>query len=231
MDISHIKIIWCDINFENENSYRSMKNEFNETIAAIEQKPVDPIDMEILDDGKKELEQNAVPVTTVQTIDDTIRAIKHNKSRKVYIICSGSIGRFLVPTISRDRDHEYPYVHKVYVFAHNLLGHVGWADDYKHMVRLFEFHTDLLVRLTRDISYDFIEHGQSFLQINAPKYALPYFIHARNLEIAANRRDKTDPNSNEPDFRERLNILEGENGLIYKTKEAIQSQNHSLETS
>ena len=213
MDISHIKIIWCDINFENENSYRSMKNEFNETIAAIEQKPVDPIDMEILDDGKKELEQNAVPVTTVQTIDDTIRAIKHNKSRKVYIICSGSIGRFLVPTISRDRDHEYPYVHKVYVFAHNLLDHV------------------LLVRLTRDISYDFIEHGQSFLQINAPKYALPYFIHARNLEIAANRRDKTDPNSNEPDFRERLNILEGENGLIYKTKEAIQSQNHSLETS
>lgn len=219
MDVPQLKIIWCDVNFVDPNDYRSIQDEFNETTtaSAIESRSIDPIDMAILTPGREELRSNEVPVVTVQTIDDTFRQIEQNQDKKICIICSGTIGCILVPKISV----EYPQIHKVYIYAHNLVSHARWADDYITMVRMFNFHTNLLVRLTRDISYDYIEQGQTFFSRNLPHEALTCFMRAQNLEIAANRRDKMDENSTEPDFRERLDQLEGENGLIAQAKRAI----------
>ncbi|CAF1245069.1 unnamed protein product [Rotaria sordida] len=103
---------------------------------------------------------------------------------------------------------------------------------------MFNFPTVLLVRLTRDISAYFIKQGKMYLQVDAPQNALTCFNHARNLEIQANERDKGKLNSNtkEPncshiDFREHLDMLEGDGGLISRAKEAVRTKEYSLEDS
>ncbi|CAF3868402.1 unnamed protein product [Rotaria sp. Silwood1] len=98
------------------------------------------------------------------------------------------------------------------------------------MLKLFNFHTDLLARLTRDIANYFIKRGQMLLnsEVDMPKEALICFKHAQKLEIVANERDKMKPNLKhpeknyaQPDFRDHLDLLEGDNGLISKAEEAI----------
>jgi hypothetical protein len=93
---------------------------------------------------------------------------------------------------------------------------------------MFDHPIDLLVRLMRDISAYFIEQGKINLELNDASNALKYFNHAKNLEIRANQKDKMKPNTRntgrppiQPDFREHLNLLEGENGLIRRAENAL----------
>lgn len=74
-----------------------MKDEFNETTTATSKKPLDPIDMVIFDEGKEELRSNDVPLITVQTSDDAIRQIAEHKDKKIFVICSDTVGRHLIP--------------------------------------------------------------------------------------------------------------------------------------
>jgi dihydrofolate reductase len=236
MDVLEMTIIWCDISFENEKSYQSMKDEFNETTTATSKKPLDPIDMAIFNEGKEELRSNNVPLITVQTADDAMREIEKHKDKKIFVICSGTVGRYLVPEIV----HQYPYVHDFYLYTHNIVLHLEWGEKYGKMLKMFNFHTNLLVRLTRDIADYFIKRGQMFLNVNVndSQKALEYFKHAQNLEIAANAREKIEPNSNgtepsppQPDFREHLDVLEGDNGLISQAETAIRKQEQPLQSS
>jgi hypothetical protein len=161
--------------------------------------------------------------------------IKRNKGKKIFIICSGTVGRYLVPEIMR----ECPYIYNFYIYAHNIALHVEWADPYdSKMLKMFNFHTTLLLRLTRDIAGHFIEQGKMFLQVGAPQDALTLFNHARNLEIGANVREKIKPNSNstepiyaQPDFRDHLDLLEGDDGLISQAEAAARAQEYPLENS
>ncbi len=160
--------------------------------------------------------------------------IEKHKDKKIFVICSGTVGRYLVPEIAR----YCPHVHDIYIYAHNILLHVDWADNYEKLLKMFNFHTNLLVRLTRDIAWYFIKRGQMFLEVNAPQNALICFNHARNLEIGANVREKMEPNRNttepnppQPDFREHLDLLEGDDGLIYQAETAAREQEHALQSS
>lgn len=130
------------------------------------------------------------------------------------------------------------YVHDFYVYTHSIILHIDWAEQYGKMVKMFNFHTNLLVRLTREIADYFIQQGKSFLQVDAPQNALICSNHARNLEIGANVRDKMEPNRNstepsppQPDFREHLDLLEGNDGLICQAETAVCEQEISLENS
>ncbi|CAF3090573.1 unnamed protein product [Rotaria sp. Silwood2] len=80
----------------------------------------------------------------------------------------------------------------------------------------------------RDISAYFIEQGKGYLICNDPNNALKYFKHAWNLETRANEKDKVPPNTKskekhvvQKDCRTRLNLLEGENGLIRQAEKAL----------
>jgi hypothetical protein len=231
MSVLSIIIIWCDISFENDKSYQPMQDEFNEATTTTPKKPLDPIDMLIFNEGKEELRSNDVPLVTVQTADDAIREIEKHKDKKTFVICSGTVGRFLVPEIVR----RYPNVHDFYIYTHNIALHLEWADDYGKIVKMFSFHTNLLVRLTREIANYFIKRGQMFLTVDAPQDALICFNHARDLEIRANLRDKIPPNPNsteptdpQPDFRDHLDLLEGNNGLICQAETAVRTQEGPL---
>lgn len=227
-------IIWCDVSFVNPNEYEPMTEEFNKTTTATIEKPPDSIGMQILDEGREELRSNHVPLVTVATTDDAEREIKEHKKDKIFIICSGSVGRYLVPKFVS----KYSYIHDFYIYTHNILLHRDWTEPYEAMIQMFTFHTNLLLRLTRDIGYHFIEQGRMFLSINAPDDALTLFNHAQKLEIVANEREKRLSNWDKkqskpppPDFRDHLDLLEGEQGLIARAEKALRGQEFSLETS
>jgi hypothetical protein len=112
-----------------------------------------------------------------------------------------------------------------------------WEEQHELKLKMFRFHTNLLLRLTRDISYYFIQRGQTFLDADLPQNALTCFNHAKTLEIRANIREKIQTNSNNdeptsplPDFRDRLDLLEGDDGLICRALETIHAKQQPLQT-
>lgn len=204
-----------------------MKDEFNQTTTVTKKKTPDAVYKEILYEEKEDLRSLNVPLITVQTADDTLHEIKEHKDKKFFVICSGTIGRYLVPEIVR----QYPHIHNFYIYTHNISLHIDWAEKYGQRLKMFNFHTNLLIRITRDISDYFFEEGNLLRQFGFPREALTYFELARDLEIAANNREiiKPDPNStksspSQSDFCRRLALLEGDNGLISQAKKAVRTQ-------
>ena len=234
MSALSVIIIWCDVTFENGTSYQPMKDECEETTNGTPKKPVDSIDMAIFNVGTEVLRRNNVQLITVRTSDEALRDIGKNKDKKTFVICSGTVGRHLVPKIVR----EYSHVHDIYIYTHNIALHVDWVDHYRPMAKMFNFHTTLLVRLTRNIAAYLIERGQMYLKVDAPQDAFLCFQHAQSLEVAANVQDKVKgnpitegPSYPLPDFREHLELLEGNDGLIEKATAAMRAQGYSLESS
>ena len=225
MSISSVVIIWCDVSFETKNSYQSMQDEFNETTTGTSAQEPDDMDVDIVNDGTNYLHSNSVPLIVTRTIEEAEKEIQQHSKEKIFVICSGTIGRVLVPIISK----KFLYVHDIFIFAHDLAGHMGWTAAYKPMVKMFRFHTTLLIRLTHQITKYFIKQGTNYLQIGDGSSALKYFKQAQKLEIEANRRSKTTWNatetySNQPDYRKYLNQLEGPNGLIAQAENVIRDQ-------
>lgn len=263
--IPPLVVIWCDNNFQYEDSHESMKKEINENTETRPRQEPDEISTLIFDEAKEQFCLNATSLFTVTTSDDVERKIKENMNKKIFIISSGVLGRLLVPRIMK----TYPSVHDFYIFAHNIDLHTDWLDECAGYVKPFDHPTNLVLRLTRDISYFFIKYGKKLLQLDVPqdiqqyvtpdeiqdaildtsqdvpqdtledilKGALACFRRARNLENYANQRDKKDKNIEWPgqssayiEFRERLDLLEGEDGLIAKTEKRIRELGYSLES-
>lgn len=226
-----IAIIWCDISFDSESSYESMKNDFSMTTGtALPKKEPDFISRIILDQDKEQFRLNAAPLVVVQTIDEALKRIEDNSNKQTFLITSGSVGRFLLPKVI----NKHPHVHHFYIFTHNILLHMDWAADYRSYLKMFDHPTDLLVRLTRDISSYFIQQGEYFMQVNAPEDALLCFSHARNLETYANERDNmgsygslTTQHNTRREFLVNLNRLEGDNGLISRAEAMIRQLGYS----
>lgn len=222
--LSSIAMIWCDVNFECKDSYNSIIKEIHASIKATPGRNFDEIAAFIIDEDREQLFSKAFQLFTVATIDKAVRKVEENLDKKIIVICSGSVGRYLVPHILS----RYPHVHNFYILPHNIGLHMDWADEYQQFVKFFDHPTDLLLRLLRDIASYFIERGEMFLEVNAPEPALKCFICARNMEIYANHRDKKElnieyPGQNKPaiEFREHLNLLDGENGLIARAESKI----------
>ncbi|CAF1488946.1 unnamed protein product [Adineta ricciae] len=225
MSIPSVVIIWCDASFETKNSYQSMQDEFNETTTGVSAQEPDRMDVDIVNEGTNYFHSNNVPLIVTRTTEEAETEIQKHSKEKIFVICSGTSGRILVPIISRN----FPYVHDIFIFAHGLAAHTDWTADYKQMVKMFRFHTTLLIRLTHEITKYFIKQGKNYLQIGDGSSALKYFKQAQKLEIEANRRSKTTWNavetySNQPDYRRHLNLLEGSNGLIAQAENIMRHQ-------
>ncbi|CAF0978165.1 unnamed protein product [Adineta ricciae] len=225
MSIPSVVIIWCDVSFETRSSYQAMQDEFNETTTGASAQEPDRMDVDIVNDGTNYFHSNNVPLIVTRTIEEAETEIKNHSKEKIFIICSGTIGRFLVPIISQ----KFFYVHDIFIFTHGLERHTEWTAAYKPMVKMFRFHTTLLIRLTHEITKYFIKQGNNYLQVDDGSSALKYFKHAQKLEIEANKRSKTTWNaaetySNQPDYRRHLNVLEGHNGLIAQAENSMRRQ-------
>ncbi len=124
MNVLSMIIIWCDVSFENDQSYQLMKDKFNETTIATSKKPLDPIDMAIFNQEQEELRSNDVPLITVWIADDAMHQIEKHKNKKIFVICSVTVARWLVPQVVR----QYRHVHDLDIYTHNIVLHVEWAD-------------------------------------------------------------------------------------------------------
>ncbi|CAF0850302.1 unnamed protein product [Rotaria sordida] len=224
MSLQDVVVIWLDGTFVGDN-YRSMKDDFNQKLGSTtSSSSSDEIDCLICKETKEDLVINGAPVITVSRSDEAMQQIETHSEAKIFFISSGSLGKDMVPTIVR----QYPLIHSFYIFCFDMATHGNWALDYTNCLKIFDHPIDLLVRLMRDISTYFIEQGKLYLKFNDPNNALKYFKYAWNLETRANQKDKVPPNTKskekptvQPDCRTRLNLLEGENGLIRQAEKAL----------
>lgn len=76
--------------------------------------------MKSFNEGKEELRANNVQLVTVRTCDDASREIGQNKNKNNVVICSNTVGRYLVTEIVR----QYPHVNNVNIYTHGIALHV-----------------------------------------------------------------------------------------------------------
>ncbi|CAF3854070.1 unnamed protein product [Rotaria sp. Silwood1] len=119
--------------------------------------------------------------------EDCLRAFDKHEEKRIFFITSGSMGKDIVPKIMEKYSHVFtdpvtkePYS-SIYVFCHNIALQVDWGFDYIDYVKMFNFDSDLLEHLVKDIALYFIEQGKRFHGNNNHRLALERFQWAKKL--------------------------------------------------
>lgn len=229
MDVSPIAIIWCDKSFVGNQYNERTGDEFNQVTTAQRPRLPTEIDRQSLASIKREFDAVGEFINFVQTIDDAMKKIEENSTKKIFLITSGELGRVLVP-IAAER---YPWVHQIYIFAHNLESHLDLADKYISLVNLSNFPKTLSLQLTCGIAKFFMERGRSFLAVEAPQEAFKCLLHAKNLEEAAiaHNNPPGDQFENRPMFGQRRGRLDEIETLIHQAQDALRQKGFSVEAS
>jgi hypothetical protein len=119
--------------------------------------------------------------------DACLVAFEENQDKHIFFITSGSMGKSAVPKIMEkyrniftDPITDEPY-RSVYVFCHNIEYHMEWGMNYLEYVQMFDFDSELLERMTRDIAEYFIERSGRLRQGNDLKGARQRLHWAKKL--------------------------------------------------
>ncbi|CAM4787184.1 unnamed protein product [Rotaria magnacalcarata] len=153
-------IIWLDSDTERLEDYRDMKREFQ---MALEENSAVRLNLY----GSFGLFGWALhtyfnPILFEDNREQTLRCIKDNADKKIILIESPSLARWIIP-------HVLKYnlsVEACYIFYVHIKYHVDWAleyVDYGLDLKMFDFETDLMAKLRRDMSKRFIEDGKIML--------------------------------------------------------------------
>lgn len=211
-----LRIIWLDAYIGEDGQYQEFKRNFQETLESASAMPPDDINVLI-----SALAENAAPILFAKTPAQAATLIEEHKNKRIIFISSGSLGRPMIPFISA----VYLNVYRYYFFCCEINTYVDFAMDYISCLQVFNFETDLLVRLARDISEDIIKLGESYLAVEDAKSALKCFEHAVTLNEDANRIDTMNP-----PCLVYLNKLRGSRnnpGLIQRAQDMANRQNQS----
>lgn len=110
-----------------------------------------------------------------------------DKEKRIFFITSGSLGATAVPKIIEKYRHIFtdpitdkPYP-SVYVFCHNIEFQMEWGMDYYEYLQMFNFDSELLERMTRDIAEYFIGRAIRIREDNDLKGALQRLYWAKRL--------------------------------------------------
>ncbi|CAF1235667.1 unnamed protein product [Adineta steineri] len=216
---SAFHILWLDAHISLPTECRGLKTLYQSELAlAAAEFPVrpDPIDVAICSN----LHIFGAPFTFASAADVALKFIGDNSNqKKIILITSASLGKEIIPKILVENFS----IHSYYIFCGYMQANVAWASDYLDSgmnIQMFDFEIDLLLRLSRDLSNEFIEQGKILLNSNA-KAALNYFECARALaEKAVERDTPSDPNDPHRPSTAHRRILDGENGLIALARRA-----------
>ena len=118
-------------------------------------------------------------------IDKCVKFIEASSVSKntLFVISSGSLGRYLVPRII-----DYKCVSIIYIFTCNIATQVHWAIQYVDKINIFDHELDLLVRLTRDLAEYYMR--KALTSMKKSQQSLPYLRCAKTLFEKANIVDK-----------------------------------------
>ncbi len=169
-------IFWLDLNIGKPNEYVHLKKAF-----AINTDPTAQTWTMLKDNeyDKMIAAGDAVTVTFEGVVfllqafnneNDCLEAFEQNQDKRIFFITSGSLGESAVPKIIEQYRHIFtdpitndPYA-SVYVFCHNIEYQMTWAMECIEYVQIFNFDSELLERMTRDIAEYFIERSERLRQ-------------------------------------------------------------------
>jgi tetratricopeptide (TPR) repeat protein len=208
-----VRIIWLDAYIGEDGKYHAFKRKFHTTLEPAASVPPDALDVLIW-----ALTQNAAPLLFAHTPAQAATLIETHHDKRIIFISSGSLGQHMIPFIVA----FYPYVHRFYIFCGDIKKYVEFGMDYASCLQMFDFETDLLVRLARDISSDIIEQGKIYMEINDAENALKCFEHSLTLNINANEIDKL--NGACLTYLKQLNGDGNNIGLIQRAKDMLNQQ-------
>lgn len=179
-----LQIVWLDAFIGQDGHCHTLKRNFQTTLRPAAAVPPANINVLICS-----LTENAVPILFAQTPAQAATLIEQHHDKRIIFISSGSLGQHMIPFITA----LYPYVHRFYIFCFDITRYVHFGLDYVSCLQIFDHETDLLVRLTRDISSDIIKQGEAYLAIEDAENALKCFEHALTLNNDVNRIDTLNP--------------------------------------
>ncbi|CAF3648496.1 unnamed protein product [Rotaria sordida] len=202
--------IWLDSHIGAPGECPSFQDKFQQSLKPMNGLPPNSINNLILC-----FEQEVAPIKFVLDIDDALVLVQNEIDKKIIFISSGSLGKQIIPFIIKTHPHVYTF----YIFCAQVSNNLNWAIDYTNCLQMFDHETDLLIRLVRDISKEFIHLGLSYLAVYDGESARKYFTTAQTLETHANNA-----NSPMPPFTDRLKMLQGPNGLIQESQNVKEDQ-------
>ena len=211
-----LRIIWLDAFISEDGQYHAFKRYFQTILQPAAAVPPDAIDVLIC-----ALEQNAAPLLFAHTPAQAATLVETHHDKQIIFVSSGSLGQYMIPFIIA----FYPRVHRFYFFCSDMKKYVEFGMDYLSCLQMFDHETDLLVRLTCDISSDIIKQGEIYLEIDDAESALKCFEHALTLNNNVNEVDR--PNT---PYRRYLKQLNGDGhdvGLIQRAKYRLDQQQQS----
>ncbi len=177
-------IVWLDKHIGRPQQYSSLKRVLNSMVDANGAS-------RLISDEQRDLENlirlEGEPVhATIHFFDksdDCLTFIRQNAaSIPIFFVTSPGLGRIIAPLI-------VDQVYAIYVLCTVIEANIEWAVDHIGHIQLFDFDTDLFIRLTRDIADYCMKKGVELLKDDDPKQALEYFSNARKLSLRANTID------------------------------------------
>ena len=140
---------------------------------------------------------------TVGGLDECHEYIVENTNTKaIFLVTSVSVAEKMLPNLSE----AYGSIKKIYILG-DCTGNIAkWFDHYRNQgidIRLFDLHTNLLVRLLQDISKHYISKGESCKTSipSSTNNSLIYFDLAKQMIIRANQLT-------ENQFKNQLNTID-----------------------
>jgi len=191
---NHI-IIWLDQYIGLSKSNTQLKSGVGEQTDPEKILPTSPIDKNIdesiqfqnnMEQNFDKIPKNLKAFSGINECLDCIGDSLHN-NKKIFFITSGSMGKDIAPDIIK----KYPSLKNIYVFCGYYKAHLEWVEDCLDQditCLMYDFHTDLLVRLLRDVAEYFISEGDTELNRDQQLAysAIVYFNWAKLLLERAN---------------------------------------------
>jgi hypothetical protein len=177
-------IFWLDVTIGDPSEYVHLKKAFgsntdprHETWTMLTDKDYDTI-LRKRDVVKVKFEGVRFLLQAFDNEADCLEAFEKNQDKRIFFITSGTMGKNVVPKIIErypriftDLITDQPYS-SIYVFCHNIEWNLEWAIEYIQYIQMFNFDSELLERMTRDIAEYFIERGGRIREANDLKGAL-----------------------------------------------------------
>lgn len=149
------------------------------------------IDLAIQNDREIPLKFDNFHFTLSPFIEENacLEYIDEIKDDRILFITSNKLGESAVPKLLTqypstftDQITKQPYT-SVYLFCLNIEKAKEWAVEYVDYINIFDFETDLLARMTRDLGIEFLKHGKWLVDLNQNEAAVTRLSWSRTLFI------------------------------------------------
>jgi len=165
-------VLWFDVTMGNPDEYQLFKRAFATNVDPRVESPTSLTSRDI---------QNLLGANESQTVffegaevllqvfdeqDKCLEAFKRHSDKRIYFITSGSSGRQIVPEIFEYNPDAFKdsITHQaIYVLCHNIKLNMPWAMEYIEYILMFDFDSELLERLVREIALYYLNRAERMM--------------------------------------------------------------------